>query len=207
SSVYEVAVQTPLDKMKRLSERLGQTILLKREDEQPVFSFKIRGAHNRIAHLTAEERARGVICASAGNHAQGVALSASRAGIRSVIVMPTTTPDIKVSSVRQLGGEVVLFGEGFDAARAHAEELAERHGYVFVHPFDDPDVIAGQGTIGLEIVRQHPGPIGAIYVPIGGGGLAAGIASFVKFLRPEIRVIGVEPEEAASMQAAIAAGR
>ncbi|WEJ34016.1 threonine ammonia-lyase, biosynthetic [Devosia sp. SD17-2] len=207
SSVYEVAVQTPLDKMKRLSERLGQTILLKREDEQPVFSFKIRGAHNRIAHLTAEERARGVICASAGNHAQGVALSASRAGIRSVIVMPTTTPDIKVSSVRQLDGEVVLFGEGFDAARAHAEDLAERHGYVFVHPFDDPDVIAGQGTIGLEIVRQHPGPIGAIYVPIGGGGLAAGIASFVKFLRPEIRVIGVEPEEAASMQAAIAAGR
>jgi threonine dehydratase len=206
SSVYEVAEQTPLEKMKRLSERLGQTILLKREDEQPVFSFKIRGAHNRIAHLTAEERARGVICASAGNHAQGVALSASRAGIRSVIVMPTTTPNIKVSSVRQLGGEVVLFGDGFDAARAHAEGLAERHGYVFVHPFDDPDVIAGQGTIGLEIVRQHPGPIGAIYVPIGGGGLAAGIASFVKFLRPEIRVIGVEPEEAASMKAAIAAG-
>lgn len=206
SSVYEVAEQTPLEKMKRLSERLGQTILLKREDEQPVFSFKIRGAHNRIAHLTAEERARGVICASAGNHAQGVALSASRAGIRAVIVMPTTTPDIKVSSVRQLGGEVVLFGDGFDAARVHAEGLAERHGYVFVHPFDDPDVIAGQGTIGLELVRQHPGPIGAIYVPIGGGGLAAGIASFVKFLRPEIRVIGVEPEEAASMKAAIAAG-
>jgi len=207
SSVYEVAEQTPLDDMRRLSQRLGQRVLLKREDLQPVFSFKIRGAHNRMSQLTAAERAAGVICASAGNHAQGVALSAARLGVHAVIVMPTTTPAIKVDAVRRLGGEVVLFGDGFDAARAHAAELAENHGYVFVHPFDDPDVIAGQGTIGLELLRQFPGEIGAIYVPVGGGGLAAGIASFVKFLRPEIRVIGVEPEDAASMKAAISAGR
>ncbi|MDV3253220.1 threonine ammonia-lyase, biosynthetic [Devosia sp. BK] len=206
SAVYEVAEQTPLDPMRLLSQRLGQDILLKREDLQPVFSFKIRGAHNRMSQLTAEERARGVICASAGNHAQGVALSATRLGVRSIIVMPTTTPEIKINAVKRLGGEVVLFGDGFDAARAHASGLAERHGYVFVHPFDDPDVIAGQGTVGMELLRQHPGEIGAIYVPVGGGGLAAGIASFVKFLRPEIKVIGVEPEEAASMKAAIAAG-
>ena len=206
SSVYEVAEETPLDAMPMLSARLGADVLLKREDMQPVFSFKIRGAHNRIAQLSAEERARGVICASAGNHAQGVALSANRLGIRAIVVMPTTTPAIKINAVRKRGGEVVLFGDGFDAARAHAANLAEKHGYVVVHPFDDPDVIAGQGTIGMELLRQHPGPIGAIYVPIGGGGLAAGIAAFVKFLRPEIRIIGVEPEEAASMQAAIAAG-
>lgn len=206
SSVYEVAEETPLDRMELLSARLGAEVLLKREDMQPVFSFKIRGAHNRIAHLTTDERARGVICASAGNHAQGVALSATRLGIRAVIVMPTTTPAIKIGAVRRLGGEVVLFGEGFDAARDHAQELAKQHGYVMVHPFDDPDVIAGQGTIGMELLRQHPGEIGAIYIPIGGGGLAAGIAAFVKFLRPEIRIIGVEPEEAASMKAAIAAG-
>ena len=206
SSVYEVAEETPLDQMTLLSARLGVDVLLKREDMQPVFSFKIRGAHNRIAQLSAEERARGVICASAGNHAQGVALSAHRLGIRAIVVMPTTTPAIKINAVRKRGGEVVLFGDGFDAARGHAANLAEKHGYVVVHPFDDPDVIAGQGTIGMELLRQHPGPIGAIYVPIGGGGLAAGIAAFVKFLRPEIRIIGVEPEEAASMQAAIAAG-
>ena len=206
SSVYEVAEETPLERMELLSARLGADVLLKREDMQPVFSFKIRGAHNRISNLTADERARGVICASAGNHAQGVALSATRLGIRAVIVMPTTTPAIKIGAVRRLGGEVVLFGEGFDAARDHAQELSAQHGYVMVHPFDDPDVIAGQGTIGMELLRQHPGDIGAIYIPIGGGGLASGIAAFVKFLRPEIRVIGVEPEEAASMKAAIAAG-
>lgn len=206
SSVYEVAEETPLEPMTLLSARLGADVLLKREDMQPVFSFKIRGAHNRIAQLSAPERARGVICASAGNHAQGVALSANRLGIRAIVVMPTTTPEIKINAVRKRGGEVVLFGDGFDAARGHAAHLAEKHGYVVVHPFDDPDVIAGQGTIGMELLRQHPGPIGAIYVPIGGGGLAAGIAAFVKFLRPDIRIIGVEPEEAASMQAAIAAG-
>ena len=206
SSVYEAAEETPLEKMELLSARLGAEVLLKREDMQPVFSFKIRGAHNRIAQLSAGERARGVICASAGNHAQGVALSASRLGIRAIVVMPTTTPAIKINAVRKLGGEVVLFGDGFDAARGHAANLADKHGYVVVHPFDDPDVIAGQGTIGMELLRQHPGDIGAIYVPVGGGGLAAGIAAIVKFLRPEIRIIGVEPEEAASMKAAIAAG-
>jgi len=206
SSVYEVAEQTPLDPMHRLSARLGTSVLLKREDLQPVFSFKIRGAHNRMAQLTEAERRRGVICASAGNHAQGVALSASRLGIRALVVMPTTTPAIKVNAVKALGGEVVLFGDGFDAAREHAESLATEQAYVFVHPFDDPDVIAGQGTIGLELMRQNPGPLGAIYIPVGGGGLAAGIAAFVKFLRPDIRLVGVEPDEAASMQAAIAAG-
>jgi threonine dehydratase len=192
--------------MKQLSARLGVDVLLKREDLQPVFSFKIRGAHNKIAALSAEERARGVICASAGNHAQGVALSAARLGVRAFVVMPTTTPDIKVRAVVSLGGEVVLHGDGFDAARAHAAELAERHGYVLVHPFDDADVIAGQGTIGMELLRQHSGPIGAIYIPVGGGGLAAGIAAYVKFLRPEVKIFGVEPEDAASMKAAIAAG-
>jgi threonine dehydratase len=206
SAVYDVAEETPLDPMKQISTRLGIEVLIKREDLQPVFSFKIRGAHNRIAALTASERARGVICASAGNHAQGVALSASRLGIRAVIVMPTTTPGIKVRSVSRLGGEVVLHGDGFDAARDHAAGLAARDGFVFIHPFDDPDVIAGQGTIGMELLRQRPGPIGAIYVPIGGGGLAAGIATYVKFLRPGIKVFGVEPEDAASMKAAIATG-
>jgi threonine dehydratase len=206
SSVYEVAEETPLEQMALLSTHLDVPVLLKREDLQPVFSFKIRGAHNKITSLSADERARGVICASAGNHAQGVALSAARLNIRAVIVMPTTTPSIKVNSVRRMGGEVVLHGEGFDAAREHASELAEQQGLVFVHPFDDPEVIAGQGTIGLELLRQHPGPIGAIYLPIGGGGLAAGVATIVRFLRPEIKLIGVEPEEAASMKAAIAAG-
>jgi threonine dehydratase len=206
ASVYDVAVETPLERMKRLSERLGVEVLLKREDLQPVFSFKIRGAHNRIALLNEDERARGVICASAGNHAQGVALSAGRLGVRAVIVMPKTTPSIKVEAVRAMGGEVVLFGDNFDAARGHADEIADREGLVFIHPFDDPDVIAGQATIGVELLRQHSGPLGAIYVPVGGGGLAAGIAAYVKFLRPEISIIGVEPEDAASMKAAIAAG-
>ncbi|MCW5715017.1 MAG: threonine ammonia-lyase, biosynthetic [Bauldia sp.] len=206
SAVYDVAEQTALDRMTLLSARLGMDVLLKREDLQPVFSFKLRGAHNKIASLTPDERARGVIAASAGNHAQGVALSAARLGIRAVIVMPTTTPSIKTRSVARLGGEVVLFGDGFDAARAHAGELAQRDGLVFVHPFDDPDVIAGQGTIGMEILRQHSGPIGAIYVPVGGGGLAAGIATFVKAIRPDIKVFGVEPDDAQSMKAAIAAG-
>lgn len=204
--VYEAAEVTPLDPMKQLSSRLGVEILLKREDLQPVFSFKIRGAYNKIAALSAAERARGVICASAGNHAQGVAFSASRLGIRAVIVMPVTTPSIKVDSVKRLGGEVVLHGDDFDAARAHAETLVAKDGAVFVHPFDDLDVIAGQGTIGMELLRQRTDPIGAIYVPVGGGGLAAGIAAYVKFLRPETKVIGVEPEDAASMKAAIEAG-
>jgi threonine dehydratase len=207
SAVYEVAEATPLDTMALLSARLDVPVLLKREDLQPVFSFKIRGAYNRIARLSPADRACGVICASAGNHAQGVALSAARLGVRAVIVMPTTTPSIKVAAVERLGGEVVLEGDGFDAARAYALILAGERGLVFVHPFDDPDVIAGQGTIGMELLRQHPGPIGALYVPIGGGGLAAGIASYVKFLRPEIKIYGVEPDDAACMQAAFAAGR
>lgn len=206
SAVYELAHETPLEPMPRLSERLGRDVLLKREDLQAMFSFKIRGAHNRLSRLDADERARGVVCASAGNHAQGVAASAQHLGIRAVVVMPTTTPAIKVSAVEALGGEVVLHGDGFDDSQEHARRIEADQGLVFIHPFDDPDVIAGQATVGMEIVRQHPGPLGAVYVPIGGGGLAAGIATFVKFLRPEVKVYGVEPVDAASMSAALAAG-
>ncbi|MBX3313180.1 MAG: threonine ammonia-lyase, biosynthetic [Actinobacteria bacterium] len=206
AAVYEVAQETPLERLPLLSARLGTDVLLKREDLQPVFSFKVRGAHNKLSRLTPEQRERGVVCASAGNHAQGVAFSAERLGIRAVVVMPTTTPSIKVDAVRRLGAEVVLVGDGFDAANEHARALAEADDLVFVHPFDDPDVIAGQGTIGLELVRQCPGPVGAIYVPIGGGGLAAGIAAFVKFVRPDVQVIGVEPEDSAAMTAALSAG-
>ncbi|WP_374384476.1 threonine ammonia-lyase, biosynthetic [Dongia sp.] len=204
--VYDVAEHTPLDSMPRLGGRLNAEILLKREDLQPIFSFKIRGAYNRIARLDPEARKRGVICASAGNHAQGVALSAQRLGIAATIVMPVTTPQIKIDAVRRLGGSVVLSGDTFDDAFAHAKQLEAEQGLTFIHPFDDPDVIAGQGTIGVELLQQFAGPIEAIFVPIGGGGLAAGIASYVKFLRPETKVIGVEPVDAASMKAAIAAG-
>lgn len=207
SSVYDVAIETPLERMGPLSDRMGRTVLLKREDLQPVFSFKLRGAYNKLATLTDAEKARGVICASAGNHAQGLAYSATRMGVRSVIVMPRTTPSIKIEAVRRLGGEAVIFGDAFDDARIHALELCEQQDLVFVHPYDDPEVIAGQGTIGVEILRQHSGPIAAIYVPVGGGGLAAGIATYAKFLRPDIKVIGVEPEDAASMKAALEAGR
>lgn len=204
--VYDVAIQSPLDAMPRLSQRLDATILLKREDLQPVFSFKIRGAYNRMARLPQALRDKGVICASAGNHAQGVALSAQRLGIDATIVMPLTTPQIKIDAVRHWGGHVVLYGDAFDEAYTHAKSLEQSQGLTFIHPFDDPDVIAGQGTIGVEILHQHADPIEAIFVPIGGGGLAAGIASYVKFLRPEIKVIGVEPVDAASMKAAIEAG-
>lgn len=207
SSVYDVAVETPLERMGPLSDRLARTVLLKREDLQPVFSFKLRGAYNKLSTLTGDEKARGVICASAGNHAQGLAYSATRMGVRSVIVMPRTTPSIKVEAVKRLGGEVVIFGDAFDDARIHALELCKQQDLVFVHPYDDPEVIAGQGTIGVEILRQHSGPIAAIYVPVGGGGLAAGIATYAKFLRPDIKVIGVEPEDAASMKAALEAGK
>ncbi len=206
SRVYDVAIQTPLDPMVRLTARMGSPVLLKREDLQPVFSFKIRGAYNRIAGLSAEQRAAGVICASAGNHAQGVALSAQRLGIKATIVMPVTTPPIKIDAVRYWGGNAVLFGDTFDEAAAHARKLEAEQKLTFVHPYDDPDVIAGQGTIGMEILQQHPDPIEAVFVPIGGGGLAAGVASFIKFLRPETKVIGVEPVDAASMKAAIDAG-
>ncbi len=204
--VYEVARETPLDPMPVLSRRLGQTVLLKREDLQEVFSFKLRGAYNRMAQLSAADLARGVICASAGNHAQGVALAAQRLGCRAVIVMPQTTPDIKVNAVRQRGAELVLFGDGFDEAAQHALQLVEREGLSFVHPYDDIDVIAGQGTVAMEILRQHARPLHAIFVPVGGGGLIAGMAAYIKYVRPEVRVIGVEAEDSACLSAALAAG-
>src|SRR5512134_2093163 len=197
--VYDVAIETPLEPAPRLARRLGNRVLFKREDLQPVFSFKLRGAYNKISHLSETVARRGVICASAGNHAQGVALAGRRRGIPAVIVMPQTTPNIKVQAVLDLGGEVVLHGDDFDHAYEHAVEVARARGLTFIHPFDDPDVIAGQGTIGMEILRQHSGTIDAIFVPIGGGGLIAGIATYVKSLYPQIRVIGVEPEDAASM--------
>ncbi len=204
--VYDVAVQTPLDAMVRLGARIGAEVRLKREDLQPIFSFKIRGAYNKLVRLSPEARAAGVICASAGNHAQGVALSARQLGVSATIVMPVTTPPIKIEAVRYFGAEVVLTGDTFDVAYEHARKLERERGLTFVHPYDDPDVIAGQGTVAVEILHQHPEPIEAIFVPVGGGGLAAGIASYVKFLRPETKVIGVEPVDAASMQAAIRAG-
>ncbi|MGQ9660593.1 MAG: threonine ammonia-lyase, biosynthetic [Thermochromatium sp.] len=204
--VYDVAIETPLTLASHLSKRLGNTVLLKREDLQPVFSFKLRGAYNKLVHLDAEARARGVIAASAGNHAQGVALGAGRLGIQATIVMPRTTPAIKVRSVCDHGGKVVLYGDSYDEAYAHARRLEADQGLTFIHPFDDPDVIAGQGTIGMEILRQHPEPPQAIFVPVGGGGLIAGIAAYVKWLYPEVKIIGVEPEEAPTLHAALAAG-
>ncbi len=205
--VYDVADETALDKMGNLSRRLENTVLLKREDMQSVFSFKLRGAYNKIASLSKAELKRGVICASAGNHAQGVALSARKKGCRAVIVMPTSSPQIKVDAVKNLGGEVVLFGNAFDEAFAHAKMLEKKEKLTFVHPFDDPLVIAGQGTIGMEILRQYTSeaPIDAIFCPIGGGGLIAGIASYVKRLRPEIKIIGVETIDANAMTQSLAA--
>ncbi|HXS19906.1 MAG TPA: threonine ammonia-lyase, biosynthetic [Steroidobacteraceae bacterium] len=205
--VYDVAIESPLEEAPRLSRRLGNHVLLKREDLQPVFSFKLRGAYNRIAHLSDTAAKRGVICASAGNHAQGVALAARRRGIPAVIVMPRTTPQIKVQAVIDLGGEVVLHGDDYDTAMERALELARERSLIFVHPFDDPDVIAGQGTIGVELLRQTGGHLDAIFVPVGGGGLIAGIAVYVKYLYPNIRIIGVEPEDAASMYESLKAGR
>ena len=207
SRVYDVARETPLEAARLLSARLGNAVFLKREDLQPVFSFKIRGAYNKIAGLSPEGRARGVITASAGNHAQGVALSARRLGIRALIVMPETTPAIKVAAVRRLGGEAVLHGGAYDEAYEHAAQIAWREGMTFVHPYDDPEVIAGQGTVAMEILRQHPGPLHAIFVPVGGGGLIAGIAAYVKTFWPEVKVIGVEPDDAPSLERALAAGK
>ena len=204
--VYDVARETPLDDAPRLSRRLGNRVLIKREDLQPVFSFKLRGAYNKIASLTPEERARGVIASSAGNHAQGVALAAQRLGVNALIVMPKTTPAIKVDAVRTLGAEIVLHGSSYDDAKARADALAAERGLVYVHPFDDPYVIAGQGTVADEILRQHGPDIDAIFVAVGGGGLIAGISAFVKSLWPDIRIVGVEPQEAGSMHAALAAG-
>ena len=208
AKVYDVAVETPLDIAPRLSRRLNNKILFKREDLQPVFSFKIRGAYNKIAQLSAISAQRGVICASAGNHAQGVALAARTRGIPALIVMPLTTPEIKVQAVADFGGEIVLHGDDYDQAFEHAVELGRHRGLVFVHPFDDPDVIAGQGTIAMEILRQrHGDAIDAIFVPIGGGGLIAGIAAYVKSLYPRIKIIGVEPEDAAGMYESLRAGK
>lgn len=206
SRVYDAAVETPLEEAQNLSRRLGNRVLLKREDLQPVFSFKIRGAYNKMARLSPEELRRGVIAASAGNHAQGVALSARKLGCEATIVMPVTTPAIKIAAVRRLGGQVVLWGESFSDAWEHTLELVRQTGAVYIPPFEDPDVIAGQGTIGMEILRQHPGPLEAVFVPIGGGGMAAGVAAYIKSLRPEIKVIGVEPDDSCAMKLSIEAG-
>ena len=205
--VYDVAVETPLEPAPSLSRRLANRLLLKREDMQPVFSFKLRGAYNRMAQLPLAALKRGVIAASAGNHAQGVALAAQKLGCAATIVMPVTTPPIKIEAVRARGAKIVLHGDSYDEACAHARVLQRRHRLTFVHPYDDPDVIAGQGTIGMEILRQHTKPIDAIFAAIGGGGLIAGIAAYVKRLRPEIRVIGVEPVDADAMYRSLKAGR
>ena len=210
--VYDVAVETPLEPAKTLSRRLHNSVLLKREDQQAVHSFKLRGAYNRMAHLTSEQLKKGVICASAGNHAQGVALSAHKLGTRAVIVMPTTTPQVKVDAVRHFGGEVVLFGDSYSDAYAHAATLEKKQGLTFVHPFDDPDVIAGQGTIAMEMLRQLQGlgsnRLDAVFVAIGGGGLISGVANYIKAVRPEIKVIGVQMNDSdAFMQSVVAKKR
>jgi len=206
SRVYDVAKITPLELQPNLSKRIQNTVLLKREDMQPVFSFKLRGAYNKMAQLSAATLAKGVIAASAGNHAQGVALSAQKLGCRAVIVMPTTTPQIKINAVKGRGAEVILFGDSYTDAYARAQELEKTEGLTFVHPYDDPDVIAGQGTIALEILNQHPGPIHAIFCCVGGGGLLAGVAAYIKALRPEIRVIGVEAKDAEAMTQSLKLG-
>jgi threonine dehydratase len=205
--VYDVADETPLEAAKSLSLRLGNQVLLKREDTQPVFSFKLRGAYNKMAHLSPAQLKRGVICASAGNHAQGVALAASRLGCKAMIVMPVTTPQLKVDAVRSHGGEVVLHGDSYSDAHLRALELEAKHGLTFVHPFDDPDVIAGQGTIAMEILRQHQAPIDAIFVAIGGGGLISGVAAYIKSVRPEIKVIGVQTNDSDAMLRSVKAGK
>ena len=207
SRVYDVAKETPLETAQRLSKRLGNRVFLKREDLQPVFSFKLRGAYNKIAGLSPEEKAKGVIAASAGNHAQGVAMSAGRLGIRALIVMPRTTPLIKVEAVRSSVARTVLFGDSYDEAYEHSKGLAIEKGMSFIHPFDDVDVIAGQGTIGMEILRQHAGPPDAIFVPVGGGGLIAGIGAYIKFVFPQVKIIGVEPEDAPTLYSALASKR
>jgi threonine dehydratase len=205
--VYDVARETPLDFAQGLTRRLNNPVYIKREDLQPVFSFKLRGAYNKIASLDEAARRAGVIAASAGNHAQGVALAARQLGIRALIVMPCTTPTIKVNAVQNLGGETVLHGDSYDEAYEHALTLAEEQKLTFVHPYDDPEVIAGQGTVGMEILRQHHGDIHAIFVPVGGGGLIAGIAAYVKFVRPDIKIIGVEPDDADCLNRALKANR
>ncbi len=203
AKVYDVATETPLDYAPSLSARLNHSIFIKREDLQPVFSFKLRGAYNKIASLNKDERQQGVIAASAGNHAQGVALSANKLGIKAIIVMPKTTPEIKVKAVRSWGAQIILFGDSYDEAHSHAKTLEKEKGMTFVHPYDDDEVIAGQGTIGMEILRQKSGEIHAIFVPVGGGGLISGIAAYVKFVSPEIKIIGVEPDDADCLNQAL----
>lgn len=205
--VYDVAIESPLQDAPKLSQRLHNRVLLKREDLQPVFSFKLRGAYNKMAHLSKEQLKRGVICASAGNHAQGVALGAQKLGCAATIVMPATTPEIKVAAVAARGAKVVLHGDSYDEAFAHSQKLLIKHKLTYIHPFDDALVIAGQGTIGMEILRQFNGPIEAIFVAIGGGGLMAGIAAYVRRLRPEIKLIGVEPVDADAMYRSLKADR
>jgi threonine dehydratase len=203
--VYDVAIESPLEPARSLSRRLHNKVLLKREDQQAVFSFKLRGAYNKMAHLAPEQLQRGVICASAGNHAQGVALAAHRLGARAVVVMPVTTPQVKIEAVKALGAEVVLHGESYSDAYARAVELEREQNLTFVHPFDDPDVIAGQGTIGMEILRQHQGPLDAVFVAIGGGGLISGVASYIKSVRPEVKIIGVQMSDSDAMAQSVAA--
>ena len=207
AKVYDVAVETPLELAPTLSERLGNRVWLKREDQQSVFSFKIRGAYNKMAHLSAADRARGVIAASAGNHAQGVALAAQKLGCAATIVMPITTPHIKIAAVEARGANVVLHGDSYSDAFAKALELQRASGATFVHPYDDPDVIAGQGTIAMEILRQRQGPLDAIFVAIGGGGLIGGVAAYVKRVRPEVKIIGVQPNDSDAMARSLEAGR
>ena len=207
AKVYEVARETSLDYAPILSRRTRNHVWLKREDEQPVFSFKCRGAYNKMASLTPAELKKGVITASAGNHAQGVALAAKRLGTKAVIVMPRTTPQIKVDAVRNLGGKVVLHGDNYDAASTHARELEKKQGLTFVHPYDDPEVIAGQGTVAMEILKQHTGPLHAVFVPVGGGGLISGIAVYIKKMRPGVKIIGVEPEGADAMTRSLKTGK
>ena len=207
AKVYDVAVETPLELAPTLSQRLGNRILLKREDQQSVFSFKLRGAYNKMAHMGTAERARGVIAASAGNHAQGVALAAQRLGCKATIVMPVTTPQIKVAAVEARGAQVILHGDSYSDAHAKAQQLQRKTRATFVHPYDDPDVIAGQGTIGMEILRQWQAPLDAIFVAVGGGGLISGIGAYVKRVRPGVQIIGVQPEDSDAMTQSIAAGR
>ncbi len=205
--VYDVARETPIHEAALMSRRLGNHVWLKREDLQPVFSFKLRGAYNKMCRLSPEQLAVGVVAASAGNHAQGVAMAAQRLNVRATIVMPRPTPQIKVDAVRGRGAKVVLHGDSFEEAAAHARKLVEEKGMTYVHPFDDRDVIAGQGTIGMEIVRQHQQPLDALFVPVGGGGLLAGVAAYVRYVWPQTRIVGVEPEDAACLQLALEKGR
>jgi len=205
--VYDVAIESAFEPAKSLSRRLHNKVLLKREDQQPVFSFKLRGAYNKMAYLTPEQLKKGVICASAGNHAQGVALGAHKLGTRAVIVMPTTTPQLKIDAVKALGGEVVLFGDSYSDAYNHSLSLQKKQGLTFVHPFDDPDVIAGQGTIAMEMLRQHQGALDAVFVAIGGGGLISGVAAYIKAVRPEVKIIGVQMNDSNAMIQSVRAGK